>query len=319
MEHNELKTAPTFVLLACCTFRRPKLFSYCLESLSKIKIPEGIKAEILVIDNDENGSARRTIEKFEDKIQIKINYFIESKRGLSNARNRLISEAVKLNATHILMFDDDIILPEHQLENYLKYYENNKESVILTAASYSKFTEKVPKYIEKNDLFKTSTTKKTGQKRKDCAAGNVFFPTTLMTKLGLKFSDEYVFMGGEDGKFFREASNRGATIVWCNEGHNFEINDTDKATLEWILKRSYYNGFSAAFLKTKDMPVPDRLSYAAKYNACFVFNCMIFPFSIIAGPTGFVNMLGFCAKSLGRLVGSTSSTPLNHYEIISGK
>lgn len=47
------------------------------------------------------------------------------------------------------MFDDDILLPENWLINYYNYYNNDEKAVIITAASYSKFTSKPPAYIEK--------------------------------------------------------------------------------------------------------------------------------------------------------------------------
>lgn len=315
---NELKTKPEFVILACRTFKRPNMLGLCLENVKKMKFPSDIKVEMLVIDNDCEQSAKPVIEKFREDFPIKINYFVEEKRGLSNAGNKLISEALNLGATHIMMFDDDILPPENQLQIYLDYYEKNQKAVILTAASYSKFTKKVPKYIEKNDLFKTSDSKKTGQIRTDCATGNVFFPATLMSVLNLKFDDKYVFMGGEDGAFFASAGKLGATIVWCKEAFNFELNDEDKANIPWILERSYYNGYSAAFLKKNNLSKLQRIFLILKYNFSFVINCMILPLSVFFGSCVFVNMLGFCAKSLGRLVGSTMKKPLERYKNICG-
>lgn len=315
---NSLKTDISFVVLSICTFKRPKIFSECLSSIAKLKLPEDIRVELLVIDNDKDGSAKETIEKYKNKIDITINYFVEEERGLANARNRLITEAVNLGASHIAMFDDDILLPEDWLVNYINYYKSDEKAVIITAASYAAFTEKPPKHIEKNDLFKCSTTKKTGSIRKDAASGNVFFPVSIITELGLKFNSEYVFMGGEDGKFFEEASNRGATIVWCNDCYNRELNGTDKINILWIIKRSHYNGYSAAQNAIKRKKPFLKIIYTIRQIFSFIVNCFLLPFSIILGFTAFVNMLGFTAKSLGRLQGAIKKSGLNYYEKIYG-
>lgn len=316
---NPLKTDISFVVLSICTFKRPRIFSECLSAVAKLKLPENIRTELLIIDNDKDGSAKETVEKFRSQINMPINYFIEENRGLANARNRLITEAVNLKASHIAMFDDDILLPQDWLVNYICYYNTDEKAVIVTAASYAAFTEKPPKYIEKNDLFKCSTTKKTGSVRKDAASGNVFFPVSVITDLGLNFKSDYVFMGGEDGKFFEEASDRGATIVWCNDCYNKELNGTDKINILWIIKRSHYNGYSAAQNRVKrNADFFKNFVYAVRQFCSFVVNCVLLPFSIVLGFTAFVNMLGFTAKSLGRFQGAVKKSKLNYYEKIYG-
>lgn len=315
---NNLKTKIEYIVLSLCTYKRPNILRECLNSISKLKLPENIKVELLVIDNDELSSAKSLLDEYRDILTIPVHYFTETKRGLSNARNRLITEVMNLKASHIAMFDDDILLPEDWLMNYVNYYNSNPDAVILTSASYSKFTEKPPEYIEKNDLFKCSTTKKTGSVRKDCASGNVFFPTTLMSLLNLSFNSEYVFMGGEDGKFFEEASKKGAVIVWCKEAYNWELNGADKINIGWIIKRSHYNGFSAGKGAVSRKKSFGKLLYIIRQFFSFIVNSLILPFSILLGFTAFVNMLGFVSKSFGRLQGAIQTKPLNYYEKIYG-
>lgn len=316
---NSLKTDISYILLSLCTFKRPNIFSKCLEKISELNIPSGIKIELLVIDNDGEASAKKTVDDFRSKIHFPVHYFVEEKRGLANARNRLITEAVNLGASHIAMFDDDILLPADWLINYVNYYNENEQAVIITAASYSEFTEQPPEYIRKNDLFKCSTTKKTGSIRKDAASGNVFFPVSIITSLGLNFNSEYVFMGGEDGRFFEAASSKGATIVWCNDCFNYELNGIDKINISWIVKRSRYNGYSAAqnAIKRKKSLI-HKYIYIIRQLCSFAINCLLVPFSIVFGLTAFVNMLGFASKSLGRLQGAIKSKPMNYYEQVYG-
>lgn len=315
---NLLKTDIKYVLLSLCTFKRPKMLEKCLESVSKLNLPENIKTELLIIDNDKGGSAKDTAEKYKSLIKFSVHYFVEEKRGLSNARNRLITEAVNLGASHVAMFDDDIILPENWLTNYINYYINDEKAIIVTAPSYSKFTKEPPEYIAKNDLFKCHTTKKTGSIRKDAASGNVFFPLSIVTELGLGFNSEYVYMGGEDGKFFGEASEKGAVIVWCNDCFNWELNGTDKININWIIKRSFYNGYSAAQRKVKNKNIIQKYLYALKQLFCFIFNALCVPFSLFLGMVKFVNMLGFSSKSAGRMIGAIRNSSLNYYQQLYG-
>lgn len=315
---NLLKTDIKFVLLALCTYKRPNMLEKCLDSISKLNLPNNIKIELLIIDNDKEGSAFATVNKFKFDIKMPIYHIVEQQRGLSSARNRLIREAVNLGATHVAMFDDDIILPQDWLVNYINYYNENEQAVIITAASYSKFIKEPPSYIAKNDLFKSHTTKKTGSIRKDAASGNVFFPLSIVTVLGLGFNSEYVYMGGEDGKFFGEASQKGAEIVWCNDCFNWELNGADKISVKWILKRSYYNGYSAAQRKMKTKKLISKLLYSTKQLICLISNIFAIPFSILFGLAAIVNMLGFSAKSAGRAIGALKQNSLNYYQQLYG-
>jgi succinoglycan biosynthesis protein ExoM len=248
MKKPEIK----YILISCCTCKRPNMLKQSLASISNMLLPENIKIEILVIDNDKEASGKIIVKEFQNNFPIKINYFIEDQRGISNARNRLLKESLKLGASHIALFDDDEILDENWLISHANYYGQNPDALIVSGPTYNKFQKKYPEYIEKNKVFKQSTTKKTGLIRDYCASGNVFFPTAITRESNIYFDNSHVFMGGEDGDFFARASKAGYTIVWNNDAINYEMIGDERANIKWILNRSYYNGYSGYFLKFKD-------------------------------------------------------------------
>lgn len=305
----------SYILLACCTCKRPNMLRKSLESVKKLVLPESIKTELLVIDNDENFGAKNLIEEISSDFGIKINYFIEPERGISNARNKLLKEALNLGASHIAMFDDDEILDKNWLISHYNYYNQNPEAIIISGPTYNTFEKKYPKYIEKNHIFKSTTTKKTGLKREICASGNVFFPTTIMSEANIYFDTNYIFMGGEDGDFFSRAAKAGFTIVWNNEAINKELIGDERANLKWILNRHYYNGYSGVFMKCA---ADSRLTNILKYFLVLVSNFVLVPFSIFFGLNAFFNMLGMTCKTKGKLDAAISRKPLNYYQNICG-
>lgn len=290
-----------------------------LESVRELLLPESVRVELLVIDNDPKSSAKPVIESLIEDFPIKINYFTEENRGISNARNRLLKEAMNLGASHIALFDDDEILDPNWLVAHCDLYGQNPVASIISGPTYNYFAVDAPDYIKKNNIFKSSTTKKTGQIRTICASGNVFFPTTIMSEAGIFFDSGHVFMGGEDGDFFKRASAAGFVIVWNNEAINREIIEKDRANIKWILDRSYYNGYSGVFLKFKnEKSLLKKTFFFTKTLLVFALNCFMVPISVVFGLTIFFNVLGIAFKTLGKLKAVLKNKPTNYYQNISG-
>lgn len=313
------KTKIEYILIACCTCKRPNMLSKSLESLKELILPQNAKIELLIIDNDKESSAKAVVEEFQKNFSLKVNYFIEENRGIAKARNKLLKEALNLGASHIALFDDDEIVDKNWLISHFDYYNQNPEAIIISGPTYNKFEKKYPKFIEKNNIFKSSTTKKTGLKRTICASGNVFFPTTIASKSNIYFDEKHVFMGGEDGDFFSRAAKAGFTIVWNNNAVNYEMIGDERANLKWIFNRSYYNGYSGMLLNLKkNASFLKKLLLLAKTTAILLIDCLLVPFSLPFGFTLFFNTVTITCKSKGKFDAIIKNAPLNYYESICG-
>ncbi len=317
--YNQIKKTPvTFVLITLCTCKRPLMLKECLLSVNSLEIPDGIRAEVLVVDNDKNKSAEPVIKELQNSLKLKLHYVIEPNRGISNARNKQLTEAIKLGASHILMFDDDELLTEKTLINHVEFYSNNENVIISSGPTPCKFDNSYPSYIKKHFVFKQKTTKKTGLIRNTCASGNVFFPVSLVRDFGLRFSDEYVYMGGEDGDFFKKASDKGFTIAWNNDAVIYEVIPKARANINYILNKCYYNGYSSSYCKFKNNKKKS-LTYLLK--TFMIMTCIILGLipSILLGLAVFFNMLGLLFKTKGKIDGAVMNKPLNFYEHIYGE
>jgi succinoglycan biosynthesis protein ExoM len=319
-EVPEFKKPVEFVLLSICTCQRPNMLRDCLLSANLLKVPDSIKVEILVIDNDENQTAKNVVETVKNDVKFPIHYEVENERGLAKARNKMLEEAIKIGASHILCIDDDEICTEDVLEQHIKTYNENSNAVIISGRTINKFDESYPNYIKNHMVFKQKTSKKTGLVRDNCAAGNVFFPITLVKDYNLRFSEKYKFMGGEDGEFFNRASKLGFVIVWCNESIIYEVVPPARANMKYILEKCYYNGYSGAFgrFKTSQNPTK-RFFYGLKNFLVLIFDVItLFP-SLLFGISAFCNALGRCFRTAGKINASFKNIPLNFYEKIYGE
>jgi GT2 family glycosyltransferase len=90
------------VTVAVPTARRPAALQRLLDALPAA-IAGGPDAELLVVDNDRNGSARDVVEG----AGLKVRYVVEPEPGSAFARNRAIAET----ATPVLALLDDDVVP----------------------------------------------------------------------------------------------------------------------------------------------------------------------------------------------------------------
>lgn len=318
-KNSILKSEIKSIALACNTYKRPDFLRMCLEGFKALILPENIKVEVLVVDNDIEESAKAVVDEIQEDFPLKINYFVEEKRGLSNARNRLLQEALNLGFTHIALLDDDDVADKNWLINLVELYKTNEKAHIVAGPQYASFLGDFPEYLKNNNIFVKKTTKKKGGIRKICATNNVFLPVEIMTKANVWFDSSFIFMGGEDGDFFTRAGLAGFTIVFNPDAIVYEINDKERVNLKWILNRSFYNGYSGSYLKFKEKNYTfKRIIYIVKLVIICALDLMLIPFSLVRGRTGLFNALGILCKNYGKLKGAVRLKPLNYYKNLNG-
>ena len=114
----------------------------------------------------------------------------------------------------------------------------------------NKFDGNFPKYITNNKIFNYKTKKRYGDTKKTCASGNVFFPINIVKDNGIYFSNDFNF-GSEDTDFFTRLSSAGYVIGWNDRAINYEITCSDRANINWIIKRMYKDGYNVSIAKFK--------------------------------------------------------------------
>lgn len=309
-----------FVLVSLCTCKRPVMLGEALLSVNSLKLPNGVRVEILVVDNDENESARSKTEDFSKQTKIPVHYAVEKTRGIAFARNKILETAIELKASHILCFDDDEILDENCLLEHVKFYKSCENVYISSGPAYNKFVGEYPKYITASVVFKQSTSKKAGVRRGKCATNNVFFPVAVARDFNLRFSSEYIFMGGEDGDFFGRASKAGFTILWNKEAIVYELVTKSRANLDYIFKKAYYNGYSSSLLKLKNpRKRKKRILYIFKFSIVCLLNCISLIPSSFLGVYMFFKNLEVIIKTIGKLHGVIKNKPIDFYKDIYGE
>lgn len=101
------------ISICVCTYNRAHILPHCLESLTNLKVPDGCRAEILVIDNNSNDNTRDVVGRYSRRSPIEILYIYESEQGLSAARNRALKESC---GDYVGFLDDECVVRPDWLE-----------------------------------------------------------------------------------------------------------------------------------------------------------------------------------------------------------
>lgn len=299
-----VKIAAEYILITCCTYKREKQLERLLNNLTEINYPQNIKTEILIVDNDIEESAKTVIEKFEDKLPV--HYCIEKSKGFVNVRNKALREAINLNATHIAFIDDDEIADVNWLLNHIDFYNKFENIYISSGPTLKKFEGNYPDYIVNNKIFQVKTNKKNGTLKKTCASGNVFFPLNIIKENNIYFSEEFNKSGGEDTNFFGRLNAQGFNIGQNNDAVNFEIVDSERTNIKWILKRAFNTGKIKGVIKNQNIGNIKKYAYITEKSIIGLLYAIFSIIVLVTGRTNSLNCLTKTSHELGKVAGAKS-------------
>ena len=89
------------------TYNRAHLLTGTLEALAAQEVPDSLKWEVVVVDNNSRDTTAQAVTAFSKTTATPVRYAFEPRQGLSHARNRGIKEA----RGSIIAFTDDDVLP----------------------------------------------------------------------------------------------------------------------------------------------------------------------------------------------------------------
>lgn len=306
------KTVVDFVVIACCTYKRPRQLERLIISLTEMSPPPDITIKILIIDNDKNKSAEVVFEKFKNKADI--HYIVEENKGLSNVRNRALRTAIELNASHIAFIDDDETADKNWITAHVDFYNRFENIYISNGPVYPKFKENTPNYIIKNKIFAPYSCEQLGKIKRICPSNNVFLALNIVKDNEIYFSQGFNSSGGEDTDFFTRMSSAGFCIGWNYNAVVFEVQDENRTNIKWILERAYNVGRTTGYLKIKNKKkLIKKILYITDKFMKIILNIIISIFSILFGPTAFVNKLTDLAGYFGNIAGASNLKLSNYY------
>lgn len=109
------------ISVVLCTFNRSSSLPAALDSLVAQEIPDSVRWEVVVVDNNSTDQTRETIGNYCKRYPQRFRYLFEAEQGLSRARNAGIRAA----QGEILAFlDDDVVAEPNWLCNLTAYLDD---------------------------------------------------------------------------------------------------------------------------------------------------------------------------------------------------
>jgi len=106
------------ISVVICTYNRSQLLRGCLKSLREQTL-NPTSFEVILVDNNSTDDTRQIVESFLSKC--KTNYYLETKQGVNNARNRGLKEARGL---YVAYLDDDSVAAPEYLDKALQIFSS---------------------------------------------------------------------------------------------------------------------------------------------------------------------------------------------------
>lgn len=198
--------------------------------------------EIIIVDNDEEGSAKKNVDSFISK---NLYYFVEEKKGVSYARNRGAKEA---SSDLFVFIDDDEYLTKLWFREILNYLDKE----IFIGSILLKYEKEKPFWIGRkleNYLSLIDYKENKYLKEKEwISAGNLCISKILFNKIeGFRTTSQRIgdsLLGNEDIMLKKDAELLGFKTFYVHNMNLLHLIPEDRTTLAWFEKRAKGQGLS---------------------------------------------------------------------------
>ena len=228
------------VAICIATYKRPQGLERLLQSLCKLQLKEHSDAaiQIIVVDNDEHQTAREIAHQWKALSPWPMTYDVESKRGISHARNRLVSLA--MGNQFIAFIDDDEIAHPRWLDELLSAHERFRSNIV-AGPVLPRFEIDPPSWILKGRFFQRKQYRD-GKLLDFTGTGNVLIESSVLENQTNPFDPRLALSGGSDTLFFLRLSSNGHPIAYTSKAKVEEFVPPTRMTIGWLCKRAYRGG-----------------------------------------------------------------------------
>lgn len=219
-----------------CTFRRPDL-TKTLASLASQALPANCAMRVIVADNDAEAEAAARTAAAATELGLDLAYVHAPARNISIARNACLDAA---QGEWLAFLDDDETASPGWLAALLTEAEAGGWDAVLGPVK-AVYGAEAPPWIAAGDFHSTHPAPFRGRICKGYA-GNVLIRREAVVSRRLRFDARLGRQGGEDDDFFYRLTDAGGTIGYAASAVAYEQVPPARASLRWLLVRSFRTG-----------------------------------------------------------------------------
>jgi len=228
---HELQARPR-VVVGLATYRRPEGLARILPLLSQQVLSlKNADARIVVVDNDPHAGAREQVLVLADP---RITYVHEARPGIASARNRALDEAQDADA---LVFIDDDETPQVGWLQALVDCWKRYGCAVVTGPVHPVADPDVDAWVMACRVFE-HVKRETGSLNAGAGTNNVLYDLRVLRHHGARFDEAFGLSGGSDTMLAHLLRSHGEEIRWCAEAVVDDYIPADRATRDWVFRRT---------------------------------------------------------------------------------
>ena len=223
------------IAICIITRRRPDGLARLLQSLESISVPDGVKVEVVLVENDEPS------KKTPPRTSLSLQHAFEPEPGIPAARNRTLEIALADPGIDAIAFlDDDETVDPAWLAALLRTRRRTGAAVV-TGPANPRFPVDAPPWAAASGVFQPPDYP-TGTLRPWAFTHNALIDAHVIRTGGFRFDETMRHDGGSDKDFFRRVGEAGHRIVWADDAIAWEWYPIERIRLGWVFRRSYRLG-----------------------------------------------------------------------------
>lgn len=250
------------ITVAMLTYRRPELLPAALAALGEC-CDTFARAEVLVVDNDPEGSAEPVVGRFAATAgSSPVRYVHEPRPGISAARNRALDEA---HGDLLIFIDDDELPRPGWLTRLVETYLVERPTAVV-GPSLHLLEETADPWIVAGGFF-VGRREPTGTYVDEAASNNLLLDLAQVRALGTRYDDRLGLAGGEDSLFSKQLVNSGGSIVWRADAEVVDTVPPARLTRRYVTRRAFRLANSRPLV---DLMLADSVPARSKVRAGYV-------------------------------------------------
>jgi len=225
------------ISICIATYRRLDRLAAVLDDLAHQEL---LPSEVVVVDNDPEGSAEAVLENCRRaNPPFALHYAVQPLKNIALTRNRTVELAT---GEWLAFIDDDERAPTFWLALLVAASETYAADGVLGPV-VPVVPAEAPRWIRHGQFYDFPRMATGGVVPPNrLRFGNVLLRGRLLREVGRPFDPAYGLTGGEDGDLLSRLALSGARIVWCDEAIVNEPIERGRLSLKWLLRRSLRGG-----------------------------------------------------------------------------
>lgn len=248
MDSARTEGTPARVAIGVATRRRPAGLERLLESFARLEVPAWVVPMLIVVDNDEDGSAHETFELGAERLGWEASYSVQPDPGIPAARRALVERAIAMDAAALVFIDDDEEAEPGWLAALTEHWRASGADAVAGPVRRL-LPDGAPAWARSADLFDRTGRIATGTRLAKAYTGNALVSRAILDAIDTPFDDSFRFTGSSDLHFFLRVARAGYRIEWCEEALANEHVPSARITWGWYLRRGYRSGAGDAIAR----------------------------------------------------------------------